>query len=677
MFKAVTDWTGKASSSADEMDKEMKANNEYIKGISEDPKTRDLSSAAAAAVSERNRAKRPIQFVVKGNLRFKMNGRVKPKVAKRTLLKDIFTNASFVSPAATSSSTSSSSHENEKKTPSPKSSNRKTTKKKEEAKGTKRASTSTQSGNSEGSSKKQRRISDSTSSEQHLIRKPGIYDIVMNDDEFESPTLVSVVDAIDEQYRREQPSSSRVDFVVQKLGAMGYRFVRLQANNKYLVLEDLNVNYAVVLKCLQLLDEGNGDNAPKRRSRPSAKAAALVEQVAPKKPPSRNKAPIKSTPPKPVKQRPKPTKQPPKPERHPSPGFKSTRQEVLSSFAEEYPQESTKKSAGSNSKTKATPFCKGQPSQADVLLGRGNGLATHPGNRFFRSVVWRKKDEYYKSYRSEKVMVAKEVVDIVKKRGGRFLERKGDGSWGEVTNLKVLEKTCQALREKKWFAGSPEAKHPPKAVAKPPQPEPKAPEPKPSPKSKPKPPAAKVAPPRANLSKVTPGTHISVFWPLDNAHYDAIVMERIQNYFFLKYDDNETEWLDLSKNDFAIKKSIKSDDKNKAAKSARPALMKKKSVIVKKKAPKKKRQNVSPQLWSPHEDELLRQAVSKCGTNWAEVVKMVPGRNNKQVRDRWSNSLDPDLDLAPLTPPEIRQIIHLQQELGNKWKEIAAKMDRK
>jgi hypothetical protein len=50
------------------------------------------------------------------------------------------------------------------------------------------------------------------------------------------------------------------------------------------------------------------------------------------------------------------------------------------------------------------------------------------------------------------------------------------------------------------------------------------------------------------------GTRISVWWPLDNAYYDATVHTCSVNHHFIEYDDDgETEWLDLSKNNFRIR----------------------------------------------------------------------------------------------------------------------------
>jgi S-ribosylhomocysteine lyase LuxS involved in autoinducer biosynthesis len=46
--------------------------------------------------------------------------------------------------------------------------------------------------------------------------------------------------------------------------------------------------------------------------------------------------------------------------------------------------------------------------------------------------------------------------------------------------------------------------------------------------------------------------------------------------------------------------------------------------------------------WSTEEDEKLAEAVNQHGKKWVAVALMVPGRTNKQCRERWLNHLDPD-----------------------------------
>jgi hypothetical protein len=85
--------------------------------------------------------------------------------------------------------------------------------------------------------------------------------------------------------------------------------------------------------------------------------------------------------------------------------------------------------------------------------------------------------------------------------------------------------------------------------------------------------------------------------------------------------------------------------------------------------------------WSVEEDESLRKAVTQLvldsgdGYNrrgiWVEIAKLIPGKNAKQARERWVNQLDPSLKKGPWSVEEQNTLCRLQFRLGNKWTEIA------
>ena len=85
----------------------------------------------------------------------------------------------------------------------------------------------------------------------------------------------------------------------------------------------------------------------------------------------------------------------------------------------------------------------------DVILGRGNGKGVLPGNVHFRKLVKDYKDLYASTARNSKGKVALEVIGQITKVGGRFLECVNDKQYVEISRARVLEKTTQALREKK------------------------------------------------------------------------------------------------------------------------------------------------------------------------------------------------------------------------------------
>jgi hypothetical protein len=91
--------------------------------------------------------------------------------------------------------------------------------------------------------------------------------------------------------------------------------------------------------------------------------------------------------------------------------------------------------------------------QHDVLCGRGGATNSNNGNKLFRRLVKKYKDEYLNARKIDKPAIAARVVESVRSKGGHFLRQHGtsqDGRhiyWVEVGDDKAKEKTCQALRE--------------------------------------------------------------------------------------------------------------------------------------------------------------------------------------------------------------------------------------
>lgn len=95
------------------------------------------------------------------------------------------------------------------------------------------------------------------------------------------------------------------------------------------------------------------------------------------------------------------------------------------------------------------------PHDHDILLGRGGGINSFPGNQVFRQWVAERKEEYNLApNKHEKTRVAEEVMARVRNQTppGRFLQRDptavtGPVWWVEVDEARALAKTSQALRE--------------------------------------------------------------------------------------------------------------------------------------------------------------------------------------------------------------------------------------
>ena len=89
----------------------------------------------------------------------------------------------------------------------------------------------------------------------------------------------------------------------------------------------------------------------------------------------------------------------------------------------------------------------------DVLLGRGNGIANYQGNISFRNIVWGYRDAYERAHRDAKRCIAIRVMRAISALDppGQFVERyeTGKAKFVAVSEERALEKTCQALREKK------------------------------------------------------------------------------------------------------------------------------------------------------------------------------------------------------------------------------------
>jgi len=84
----------------------------------------------------------------------------------------------------------------------------------------------------------------------------------------------------------------------------------------------------------------------------------------------------------------------------------------------------------------------------DVLCGRGGETNNHVGNIRYRDLVKKYQREYLKAKRRNKPKIARQIVDTIRRAGGRFLKKvPGETTWRDVGNNKAREKTSQALRE--------------------------------------------------------------------------------------------------------------------------------------------------------------------------------------------------------------------------------------
>mmetsp|Transcript_28872 Transcript_28872/g.44380 ORF Transcript_28872/g.44380 Transcript_28872/m.44380 type:complete len:474 (+) Transcript_28872:176-1597(+) len=88
------------------------------------------------------------------------------------------------------------------------------------------------------------------------------------------------------------------------------------------------------------------------------------------------------------------------------------------------------------------------PSDTDVLCGRGGAALRHPGNQTYRRLVSLNKGLYITCLKAEKLKISKSIVAAIREQKGRFLERdSSDNTWYDIGDKKAMEKTSQALRE--------------------------------------------------------------------------------------------------------------------------------------------------------------------------------------------------------------------------------------
>ena len=94
------------------------------------------------------------------------------------------------------------------------------------------------------------------------------------------------------------------------------------------------------------------------------------------------------------------------------------------------------------------------PTKYDVLCGRGRPYQEHSGNLRLHKIVNSYKAKYSNSTRSEKPVIAEDIVKQIKNRknntAGRFLRRcKLSSCWFEVSDDVAREKVSHALRGKR------------------------------------------------------------------------------------------------------------------------------------------------------------------------------------------------------------------------------------
>jgi len=80
---------------------------------------------------------------------------------------------------------------------------------------------------------------------------------------------------------------------------------------------------------------------------------------------------------------------------------------------------------------------------------------------------------------------------------------------------------------------------------------------------------------------------------------------------------------------------------------------------------------VRKQAWSRAEDDKLLELVHRHGpSNWSKIANELPSRIGKQCRERWHNHLSPVVKKESFTPEEDKQIMEAVAQHGTKWAHI-------
>lgn len=75
--------------------------------------------------------------------------------------------------------------------------------------------------------------------------------------------------------------------------------------------------------------------------------------------------------------------------------------------------------------------------------------------------------------------------------------------------------------------------------------------------------------------------------------------------------------------------------------------------------------------WTKEEDDTITSCIKAGVTKWSEIAERIPGRIGKQCRERWFNQLDPTIKKGGWTEEEDRTLMEAQKTLGNRWCQIA------
>lgn len=67
----------------------------------------------------------------------------------------------------------------------------------------------------------------------------------------------------------------------------------------------------------------------------------------------------------------------------------------------------------------------------------------------------------------------------------------------------------------------------------------------------------------------------------------------------------------------------------------------------------------------------MLELISIHNRNWGLIASIMQGRTGKQIRERYLNKLNPEINNLEWTEAEDLKILELYNEIGSKWTEIS------
>ena len=150
----------------------------------------------------------------------------------------------------------------------------------------------------------------------------------------------------------------------------------------------------------------------------------------------------------------------------------------------------------------------------------------------------------------------------------------------------------------------------------------------------------------------------------------------IKDYYFEDFNVDDV----FSKDDVSLTEHFNTVVKPIAIKLSNELMLSEKSAFTKLKKRKGKdlenpkvKKKTGP--WTEDESTILLDCMKKTPRmSWTEISKFIPERNRKQIRERWNNVLNPEINKSPFSEKEKDRIRELVSVYGKKWTQIVKEL---